>query len=78
MARPKKLVNPTIDPKDIVYYFATSQAILDDRNEVYPEKTIDKAVDWLRNQEDELDEVFIFEIKMKGKYKAVYKLEEIK
>jgi len=78
MGRPKKTVIPAVDPKDIIYYVATSYSILEDHEEIYPEKTIDKAIASLKDQEDEVDEVFVFEIKMKGHYKAKYILEEIK
>jgi hypothetical protein len=78
MGRPKKPVIPTVDPKDVIYYYASSEAILNSHDEIYPEPTIDKAISYLREQEDELDEVFIFEIKMKGHYKTTFTLEEIK
>jgi len=77
MARPKNPKIPTVDPKEMIYYFATSHSVLDDHQELYPEKTVDKAVAFLKEQEDEVDEVFVFEIKMKGRYKAKYILEEI-
>lgn len=78
MGRPRKPVIPAVDPKEITYYVATSSAIIEDSQELYAETSIDKAINWLKEQEDEVDQVFIFEIKMKGHYKAKYTLEEIK
>lgn len=79
MGRPKKPVIPAVDPKEITYYVATTHSLLEDHDELYPETTIDKAISWLKEQEDEeIDEVFVFEIKMKGHYKVKYTLEEIK
>lgn len=75
MARAKK---PKVNPVNETYYIAVSDlSLIHNGEEVYPEDSIDKAINVLRENEQNVDEIYIFEVKLTGKYKVKYELEKI-
>ena len=73
MAKAKK---PTVKPTERIYYHAT-----DDENylsnEIYITESQEQAIADLREEEGDVDEIFIYEIKCIGKYKVNFTLEKI-
>jgi hypothetical protein len=73
MARPKKKVEL---PKQEVFY-AASTTLLEAEDQMYPEKSIEDAIDYVKDNEVNYKEIFLYEIKLIGKYKVNYNLEKI-
>lgn len=70
MARPKK-VN-----EQQVYYIASTD-VLEPEMEVYPELTAENAIDYVKDNEPQMKEIYLYEIKLVGKYKVSYNLEKV-
>lgn len=70
MARPKK-VN-----EQQVYYIASTD-VLEPEMEVYPELTAENAIDYVKDNEPNMKEIYLYEIKLVGKYKVSYNLEKV-
>ena len=60
-----------------VYYSASIEPI-EPEMEIFPEVTADAAIDYVRENEPQMTEVYLYEIKLVGKYKVTYNLEKIK
>lgn len=75
MARPKKSI-PSL--RNHTYYYAVSDPDhIDSGNEIYPQETEEKAVSELREDEGEVEEIWMYEIKLVGRYKVNFSLEKI-
>lgn len=74
MARAKK---PQLDYKNAVYYYASEAALLGPGDEMYPENTQEEAVTSLRQDSEDLDTIYMYEIKCIGKYKVNFQLEKL-
>ena len=74
MGRPKKQQEST---EEQVYYVASINAI-EPEMEIYPELTADAAIDYVRENEPHMTEIYLYEIKLVGKYKVSYNLEKVK
>jgi hypothetical protein len=73
MAKAKK---PTVKPTEIVHYYATNDE--DYLNcEIYPVQSQEQAIANLREDEGEIEQLFMYEIKCIGKYKVNFTLEKI-
>ena len=74
MARVKK---PVVSYKDAVYYHASESSHLGSAEEIYPDETQTGAIQYLREQEGDVDTIYLFEIKCVGKYKVNFQLEKL-
>lgn len=70
MARPKK-VN-----EEQVYYIASTD-VLEPEMEVFPELTAEDAIDYVRENEPNVKEIYLYEVRLTGKYKVLYNLEKV-
>lgn len=71
MAKAKKL------EEEQVYYVA-STAPIEPEMEIYPELTAENAIDYVKDNEPNMKEIFLYEIRLVGNYKVSYNLEKIK
>jgi hypothetical protein len=71
MAKAKK------QQEDQVYYVA-SLDVLEPEIEVFPELTADAAIDYVRENEPNMKELYLYEVRLVGKYKVSYNLEKVK
>jgi len=74
MGRPKKQQEST---EDQMYYVASISPI-EPEMEVYPELTADAAINYVKENEPNMTEIYLYEIKLVGKYKVSYNLEKVK
>lgn len=74
MGRPKKEKKV----KENEVYYAASLEPIEPEMEIFPELTADAALDYLKENEPNMKEVFLYEIKLVGKYKVSYNLEKVK
>ena len=72
MAKAKKQ-----EEEDQVYYVASTD-VIEPEMEVYPELTAEAAIDYVRENESSIKEIYLYEIKLVGKYKVSYNLEKVK
>ena len=72
MAKAKKQ-----EEEDQVYYVASADMLAPEM-EVYPELTAEAAIDYVRENESSIKEIYLYEIKLVGKYKVSYNLEKVK
>lgn len=72
MARPKKA---TLEPKDIVHYHATTDPYL--HTEIYIADSQEQAIADLREDEGDVDTIYLFEVRWVGKYKVKFTLDKI-
>jgi len=72
MARPKK---QQVAPMDKIHYHATSDPYLG--AEIYIAESQEKAITDLREDEGDVDMIYIFEVKCIGKYKVNFQLEKL-
>lgn len=70
MARPKK------ENEQQIFYVASSD-VLEPEMEIFPELTAENAIDYLRENEPTVKEFYLYQIKVLGKYKVKYTLEEV-
>jgi hypothetical protein len=71
MAKHKKI------GEDQVYYIASTE-LIEPEMEYFPELTAEAAIDYVKDNEPNMKEVFLYEIKLVGKYKVSYNLEKVK
>lgn len=71
MAKAKK------QQEDQVYYVASTE-VLEAEMEVFPELTAEAAIDYVKDNEPNMKEIYLYEIKLVGKYKVSYNLEKVK
>jgi len=74
MARAKK---PVVPYNEKLYYHATQASHLDSGDEIYPDETPEGAIQYLRDQEGDVDTIYLFEIKCTGKYKLNFNLQKL-
>lgn len=74
MAKAKKQEE---EEKEQVYYVA-SLDVLEPEIEVFPELTAEAAIDYIRENEPNMKEIYLYEVKLVGKYKVSYNLEKVK
>ena len=72
MAKAKK---PTVQPIDKVHYHATTDPYL--HTEIYIADSQEQAITDLREDEGDVDIIYIFEVKCIGKYKVNFQLEKL-
>lgn len=72
MARPKK---QPVAPTDKVHYHASSDPYLG--TEIYIAESQEQAITDLREDEGDVDTIYLFEVKCIGKYKVNFQLEKI-
>lgn len=70
MARSKK-VN-----EEQVYYIASTD-VLEPEIEVFPELTAENAIDYVKDNEPNMKEIYLYEVRLTGKYKVTYNLESV-
>lgn len=70
MAKAKK------QKEDQVYYVASTE-VLEPEMEVFPELTADDAINYVKENEPQMTEIYLYEIKLVGKYKVTYNLEKV-
>jgi hypothetical protein len=58
-------------------YYVASPDILEPEIEVFPELTADNAIDYVRENEPNIKEIYLYEVKLIGKYKVSYNLEKV-
>ena len=63
--------------KENQLYYAASIEPIEPEMEIFPELTAENAIDYVKENEPNMKEVFLYEIKLVGKYKVEYKLEKI-
>jgi ribosomal protein L9 len=59
-----------------VYYSASVEPI-EPEMEIFPELTAEDAIDYVKENEPDMREIYLYEIKLIGKYKVNYNLEKI-
>jgi hypothetical protein len=52
--------------------------VLEPEVEVFPELTADAAINYVKENEPHMTEIYLYEIKLVGKYKVSYNLEKVK
>lgn len=65
------------EEKEQVYYVASTD-VLEPEIEVFPELTEEDAINYVKENEPDMREIYLYEIKLIGKYKVTYNLEKIK
>lgn len=75
MAKAKK--PQLLDYKNAVYYYASEEEFLHPNDEIWPDATQEGAIRTLREDSDELETIYLYEIKCIGKYKVNFKLEKL-
>jgi len=65
------------EEKEQVYYVA-SLDVLEPEIEVFPELTAEAAIDYIRENEPNMKEIYLYEVRLVGKYKVSYNLEKVK
>lgn len=73
MAKAKR---PQLDYKNAVYYYA-SEDPLRSGDDMIPDNTQQEAITSLRQDSEELETVYMYEIKCIGKYKVNFTLEKL-
>ena len=74
MAKAKKQQK---NQEDQVYYVA-SLDVLEPEIEVFPELTAEAAIDYVKENEPNMKELYLYEVRLVGKYKVSYNLEKVK
>ena len=59
-----------------VYYVASTE-VLEPELEVFPELTVDNAIDYVRENEPNVKEIYLYEVRLIDKYKVSYSLEKV-
>jgi hypothetical protein len=59
-----------------VYYVASTD-VLEPEIEVFPELTAEDAINYVKENEPDMKEIYLYEVKLVGKYKVTYNLEKV-
>ena len=71
MAKAKKK-----EEENQVYYVASIE-VLQPENEIFPELTAEDAINYVKENEPDMKEIYLYEVKLVGKYKVTYNLEKV-
>lgn len=63
--------------KEQEVYYVASTDVLEPEMEVFPELTADNAIDYVRENEPNVKEIYLYEVRLTGKYKVSYNLEKV-
>ena len=63
--------------KEQEVYYVASTDVLEPEMEVFPELTAENAIDYVRENEPNVKEIYLYEVRITGKYKVSYSLEKV-
>lgn len=63
--------------KEQEVYYVASTDVLEPEMEVFPELTAENAIDYVRENEPNVKEIYLYEVRLTGKYKVSYNLEKV-